>query len=505
MSVLDSPVRTRISRDLLGVRSACLAAALTHAALLRRALGPDEGGFLVVARHWHDAGAHLYGPLWVDRPPGLIGLFAIANALGPWGVRLVALVLAVALVALAGATARRLGGPPAARWAAWTAYALGSSVLLQAQQLNGEYAAAVCVSASMLATVAASRARRDAAFVLGVASGAAAAAAIMMKQNFLDGFVFAAALLVATELSGRSGRARHLTLTIAGGGVVGAALVAAAAFEWSQRHGGPSALMWAMYGFRARAAEVMDHFSWAAPDLRLLLLIALALGSGLIPLGIHLAAQGRHALRARNPVAWALAATAAFELVSCVAGGNFWPHYALAFVPVVSIAAGLGAQHIRSGSALTRRIITVMAVATAVISPAAALVQSPGEAWQVGHWVHRSARPGDTIVVPYTHANVIAASGLTPAYPYLWSLPTRTLDPDLTTLTAVLDRPGGATWVVFFNRPRSWELDRHGQVERALHEHYRRIAVVCDHSVWLRSDATRSLAPVPVSCGGGAL
>jgi len=200
-----------------------------------------------------------------------------------------------------------------------------------------------------------------------------------------------------------------------------------------------------------------------------------------------------------------LAATGLFELVSLVAGANFWPHYALAFIPVVALSAGLQAREGRPGWAHIRRIVAAMAVLTAIASPTVALASGPGEAWTIGQWVRRSAAPDDSITVPYTHANVVAASGLRPAYPYLWSLPIRTLDPHLATLTAVLDAPHGPTWVVIWDHPRTWNLDRRDQLQRALHEHYRMVARICRHPVWLRSDTSRTLATLPTDCGGGAL
>ena len=59
-----------------------LATVVVHLLSLTRRLGPDEGGFAMVARHWHEAGPFLYGPQWVDRPPGLIALFDAAQHLG---------------------------------------------------------------------------------------------------------------------------------------------------------------------------------------------------------------------------------------------------------------------------------------------------------------------------------------------------------------------------------------------------------------------------------------
>jgi hypothetical protein len=483
------------------------ATAATHLIMLRRALGPDEGGFLVVARHWGDAGPYLYGPTWVDRPPGLIGLFSVADQLGPWGVRLTMVALSVTLVSLAANTARLVGGRAAAPWAAWTAFALGSSVLLQAEQLNGEYAAATCVSASMILILLALKQWRDPMWgrrvLVAVGAGAAAAAAVAMKQNFLDAFVFMAVLLGGTALVDRSARRRVANL--AAGFSVGAGLVLTTMLLWSRDHGGPKALMFALFGFRARAAELMQQGSWDAPDKRMWELLALSLGSGLLVLAAHLIWQGRASLRTQNPLAWALAATATFEFVSLVAGGNFWPHYALAFIPVVALSAGLAARRSRRGWAGTQWIVATMAVATAVISPIAAVANGPGEAWTIGRWVRQSSAATDSIVVTYTHPNVVAASGLRPAYPYLWSLPTRTLDPHLTTLTGALDDPHGPTWVVMWDHPQSWQLNRHRQLQKSLREHYRMVAHVCRHPVWLRSDVTRALAPLPTDCGGGAL
>jgi len=66
-------------------------------------LSPDEGGYLLVARQWDGAGPHLYGELWVDRPPLLLAFDRLADAVGGvLALRLLACVVVVALVALAG-------------------------------------------------------------------------------------------------------------------------------------------------------------------------------------------------------------------------------------------------------------------------------------------------------------------------------------------------------------------------------------------------------------------
>ena len=155
---------------------ACLATAVVHLLYLTRQLGVDEGGFAMVARFWRSGGHFLYGPSWVDRPPGLIAVFAAAERLGPYGVRLAATGFAVVLVAAVASAADAIGGRPAARWAAWTGFALVSSMLIQAERLNGELVAATFVAVSMAAVVRAVRVSRGGvhAALLGLLAGAAA-------------------------------------------------------------------------------------------------------------------------------------------------------------------------------------------------------------------------------------------------------------------------------------------------------------------------------------------
>jgi hypothetical protein len=113
----------------------------------------------------------------------------------------------------------------------------------------------------------------------------------------------------------------------------------------------------------------------------------------------------------------------------------------------------------------------------------------------VAGWLHASARPGDTIAVPFTHANVIDMSGLAPGYPYSWSLPVRTLDPRLTLLRSTLAGAHAPTWVVRWDPPHSWGLDPHNRIGKVLRRHYREVATACGHPVWLHDGVRRHLAP----------
>lgn len=490
---------------------ACLATLMVHLLSLTRQLGSDEGGFAMVARYWLDGGPFLYGPQWVDRPPGLIALFDAARHLGPYGVRLTAALLAVALVAALAWAADAVGGRPAARWAAWAGFAFGSSILLGSEQLNGELAAATFVTVSVAALLRAVRVStsRTQTLLLGILAGGAATVAVLMKQNFLDAFVFAAVLL-SVSLATRTNRLSYRPGTVLATALaftVGAVAPGVSTLAWAAAHGGLGALAYAMFGFRADASAVMASWSWAAPLHRLEDLAQLALLSGLLFLLVHLAVSHRRRLSRLDPLPWAVAATAGVELFGVLAGENYWPHYLIALIPMVALAAGLSVNRRMPGWRWTRRLVVASAVTTALVSPLAAsgAAGASGQPYMTGRWVAASAHPGDTIVVPFTHANVITAAGLEPGYPYAWSLPVRTLDPDLTLLTSTLNGPAAPTWVVRWDDPHTWGLDQNNQVEAALQAHYRPVAVVCGHTVWLHNGDSRHFATVPPAstCGAG--
>ncbi len=485
-----------------GVLTACAATALAHLLFLTRKLDIDEGGFAMVARYQHHGGGYLYGPQWVDRPPALLAFFDLAGQLGAVGVRVGAGLAAVVLVGAVAVAARAVAGPAAAAWSAWTAFAFASSALLAAEQLNGELLAAMCVALSFAGLLVARRDDVDVRLAVLSAGGAglSAAVAVCTKQNFVDGLVFAVVLLVATGLrSRRRGRVGYRRLVAMCSGFAAAALtVVVAVCHWAGDHGGVSVLLYAMYGFRRDASFVLAQ-SWAEPVQRLGILSVVALGTGLAVLGGHLLVCHRRLLRL-SPPASALCAAALVEAAGVLGGGNFWPHYLIGLVPTVALGAGLAAAQGPAVAARRTRALVVYAVlATCVASPVAAVVQAvlPSAPYTSGRWLARSSRPADTLVVPYTHANVIDASGLTPVYPYSWSLPLRTLDPRLELLRRPLDSDARPTWVFVWDRLQDWDLDSDHRVEGALRRHYRRVARVCGHDVWLRRDAQRHLAALP--------
>jgi hypothetical protein len=231
----------------------------------------------------------------------------------------------------------------------------------------------------------------------------------------------------------------------------------------------------------------------------------------------HLVVSQRRALRSPSPLAWAVLGAAGLELAGVVLGASYWPHYLIGLVPTLALVAGLAAgsaalrppdgstgHRAERGQRATRALVVVAVATTLLAAPvaAAAVHTYRSHPYLVGRWLAAAARRGDTVVVPYTHADVIEASGLSSPYPYSWSLPLRTLDPGLTLLTHTLAQPGSApTWVVRWDGPHTWGLDPHNHLTHALEAHYRQVAVVCGHPVWLHRGMRRALPALPESCG----
>jgi hypothetical protein len=496
--------------------AACLGTAVVHAMFLSTRLGNDEGGFLAVAQHWGEPGQYLYGPLWVDRPPGLIAVFALAAHLGPYGVRLVALAIAVLLVAAAGWAAGAVR-QRAAGWAAWTAFAFVCSPLISAQQLNGELVASAAVMTSVAATMHAlfdaHRSRHSAA--LGLLAGALATAAVLTKQNFVDALVFSAVLLAGTAVTSR--RRRADAVKVAGWLTLGASATVGTVLWWAIPQHRLGALLYALYGFRADAAAVMASWSLRAPLRRLdNLAVAGVLCGLLVVLAVAFAANAGR-LRRPDPLSLAIATATVSALAGIAAGGNFWTHYLIALVPMTSLATAFTVTAPRTSPCGTARslwpqgqtILSALVVGTIALTTGSAVVaahhdaQAPSAVETTARWLADSSRPGDTSTVAYTHANVLAASGLAPAYPYAWSLPLRTLDPNLDLLSGRLGAPEGPTWFLQWDQEHAWGLDANGNLDAALKERYHVAAIVCGHQVWLRDAAERVLArvPRPALCG----
>jgi hypothetical protein len=104
------------------------------------------------------------------------------------------------------------------------------------------------------------------------------------------------------------------------------------------------------------------------------------------------------------------------------------------------------------------------------------------------------AEPGDTLVVFGGRADLQLESGMRSPYPYLWSLPMRALDPDLTTFLAMVDGPGAPTWLVEWWPFDTW-TSKGSALEADVRKRYVEHGAGCGgRTVWLLKGVER---PVP--------
>jgi hypothetical protein len=255
-----------------------------------------------------------------------------------------------------------------------------------------------------------------------------------------------------------------------------------------------------LVGFRGRALDVIEDHSLHAALTRAAELLGLALLTGLLPLVLLLLVGAVRARLRGSPVAWAVGGTLVYDVVAVALGGSYWSHYLLQLAPMVALAAGVwapGTARLRAGVALT---VASALAATGVLVLAGA--RFPVRAQDVGAWVGQSARPGDTATVMFGHADVQAATGLPSPYEHLWTLPMRAFDPHLTHLRHLVDGPRAPTWLVAWESLDPWHMDRHRRFRKAVAAHYRPVADVCGHLVYLRDGVQRRLAPSQDSCRG---
>ncbi|HQR28391.1 MAG TPA: hypothetical protein PLP61_15215 [Nocardioides sp.] len=480
----------------------CVAVVAARLVFLTQPLRSDEGGYLFLARHWRTGGEFLYGDYHVDRPPLLMAIFRVA-ALTDWdgAIRLLSIPFAVLTVAAVARSAFLVAGDTAARWAAVVAAAMLVSPALAADQADGELFATPFVAGSVALALDAWRRPRGAArWGLAVGSGVLAGSAVLVKQNFLDGLVFVAVLLVADSLRRRRVETRSLVL---GAGVaVGVLLPNLAAYGWAHSHGLDGLQLWTDLGaFRKQALEVILSQSTTAPLTRAWQLLGLALVSAMVPL---LWTWGRSSLgrvRRLSAEEWAVTLGLAYALTALLGGGSYWAHYLIGLVPMLALGTGmLAARGDRDGRSARRWARVAAGSASGLVVVMAVVYATTPWVWfqqHTGEWLAASSEPGDTAVVLYGSPSILETADLTSPYPYLWSLPMRTLDPDQERLRSTLAGPEAPTWVVEATPLNSWHIDESGRLRALLAERYERVTSFCGLHVWLLRGVERDLAPPP--------
>ncbi len=509
VTLLRSPVPPAVGAEAGGTRPrpvllwVCLAVVLVRATYVLQPLRSDEGGYLLAARQWHSSGEFLYGDYYVDRPPLLMLIFRVA-ALTDWDpmIRVLAIPFALLAVVAGWSAGQVLGGRTGAIWAAVTAGALMSTPALAADQADGELFAAALVLAALALALRAWEGRGPARLWHAVGAGVLAGAAPLVKQNFLEGLLFAGVLVAVALLRAGGdpvtrGRATSFAAAVATGAAVPYLLV----WAWAASSGFSVATLWAdLLGFRGAAFDVIWSAHSRAPLDRSLQLLALGLVSGLLLVVGAWFAAARPWRSATGPVGWAVTAVLGYGAVAIVAGGSYWPHYLIELVPGTALAAGaLAPLAARAWMGWVVGFVAGTSILGCVVLGAAYLAV-PGVWFQerTGQWLAASGRPGDTAVVTYGNPSVLEAADMASPYPHLWSLPMRTLDPDQTRLRQTLEGPDAPTWLVQVHGLNTWRVDEDGRLRRLVQERYRVVAEVCGSPVLLRADLTRDLAPPPV-------
>ena len=241
------------------VTALALAAGAVWVPFAWRSLSPDEGGLLLLADQW-SPGSSLYGDYFVDRPPLLIALFALADAAGgAWAMRALG-VLSVVVDRAARGPGRAPGRSSVPHSApvlpAATAAVLVTTPLFGATVVNGELLGLPFLLGGAAAALAAARSDRARQWAWGVLAGVSGAAGVLVKQSLLDVFVLLAVLLLVQ---------RRLRPVV--GAAIGAvATVAIATWLASLRGTDPGDLWDAVFVFRQQAAAVIaDSATYTTP------------------------------------------------------------------------------------------------------------------------------------------------------------------------------------------------------------------------------------------------
>jgi hypothetical protein len=253
-------------------------------------------------------------------------------------------------------------------------------------------------------------------------------------------------------------------------------------------------LWYAVYGFRADASAALGDSSVAAPLRRAgVLLVILAVTGIAAALAAYLAGLRGH-WRDDAPTTAALVAMVAVDVVALALGGSFWQDYAFGLVPGTLLALALVAARWRE------RLVPLM-----VASTVACLVgwgvwnlagQQELDEHDTGVAMEQVAEPGDTLVVFGGRADLQLESGMPSPYPYLWSLPMRALDPDLTRFRAMVDGPDAPTWLVEWWPFDTW-TSKGSALEADVRERYVAHGTGCGgRTIWLLK-ALKRPTPVP--------
>lgn len=486
-----------------GVVAAALAAVAVRLSFLHLPVGSDEAGLLMIAGQWAP-GSSLYGDYWIDRPPGLIAVAAVADALGgSFALRLIGALSAGAAV-LAGAW---LGARLAPRHrsapvvCAIAVAALVSNPLLDVDEISAEILALPLLLAGLAAVVAMTRSAS--AMRWAVAAGAAGGAAVLLKQNLVEVWLALAVVAVAYALRGEGLRAVRLL----GGFLGGAVLVAGPVLVLAWARGTTIPDLWdAIVVFRVQAGDVIVEGASAETPERARRLALAFVATGM-PVLLLLLTRLRWRTQphaddpsyARNDPAlsWVCVVLLLWEAIGVATGGSYWLHYLLLPVPGLTFLLAATLQEARGmrRDSTARRWFPGWVVAPLIVSTLVAMVvvvveplQRTSEDQAVIDFLRENREQGSTAVVAFGNPALLHAADMNSPYEYLWSLLVRVRDPHLRELIRVLSGPGRPHWVVQVGESlTTWGIDA-ARADRVLERLYQPVYENADYTIF----ATRS-------------
>jgi 4-amino-4-deoxy-L-arabinose transferase-like glycosyltransferase len=509
----EAPQRAavRLERRVMGwvdsrwtVAIAAAAAFLLRLPGLTRPVRADEAGLVLVARGWNPMPDSVYGAFFVDRPPLLVAVFKLSDAVGgPLFIRVIGALACAGLVLAAAAVARLAADEQAARWTAVAMAALSTNVLIDAVAVKAEILALpVLMSSIGLSLVAV----RDRSWRAALLAGLLAGMALGFKQNLVGGIVFGAVLFVASWWVGRLTRPELLRMV--GAAAAGAAIPALASVGWALAAGVRLHTLWyAVYGFRLDAGRVLSDATDTAPTLRAGVLVLAAVGAGMLLIIGGFVVHIRGEWADDPPLTAAVTAMLVVDVVGLALGGSYWRDYLFPLLPATALcAAMLARRDSRRGRAM--RTVIVVAAASTTLSLAGWVVYNASglqeyDEHDTGVALREVADPDDTLVVYGGRADVQLESGLSSPYEYLWSLPMRTLDPDLTELEGLITGEDPPTWIVEWVEFDRWDAANGGRLRELVSERYVQAGTACgDRPIWLLAGVERA-EPRPDCRGPG--
>ena len=258
-------------------------------------------------------------------------------------------------------------------------------------------------------------------------------------------------------------------------------------------------LWYAVYGFRADASAALGDGSVGAPVRRAAYLLLVLVLTGIAVVIVAYLARARAHARGDAPLTAAVVSMLGVDVVALGLGGSFWQDYAFGLVPGALLATALVSARMRA------RLVPLMVVSTAVSLVCWGAWNLAGkqelDEHDTGVALDQVAEPGDTLVVFGGRADLQLASGLRSPYPYLWSLPMRALDPDLTRLRALVDGPRAPTWLVEWWAFDTWTA-KGDDLRHDVEERYVEHGTGCGgKTIWLLKGTDRP-TPSP-RCHGG--